>query len=486
MITLLLASIAFLLSLILGFIIVSLLWPDTLPAYSVFPLKCFLSVGIGFGITSCTFFCWLIIFVSPKECNFMSYAVFEIILGICMFLFLNRRSNRSIPLLRDSSSLNHRQKSSYILIAVSVFVLVSAMISFLYVSLRNPHGGWDAWAIWNLKARFIARGTEYYTNIFSETISFSHPDYPLLLPLSIARYWKYIGNETVMVPIIVAMLFVFSTAGLIFSSLSVLRSKTQGILALVVLLSASPFVANGAFQYADVPLSFFILSVIVLIAMHDFIEPKKYQLLSLAGMTAGLIAWTKNEGLLFFVVIVFMRFIVLIPFMGWKRCLRESLFFIAGAIPVLVTIIYFKIKLAPPTDIFIPSNKMAGAILVYQSLTEKLSDYSRYILIFNSMAKAIWQFSSISIGIIPLLLIYLFVCKSNKTKQNKFSIVTFFGTLVLMMAGYFFIYLISPYDLSWHLGTSLDRLILQLWPSFVFLLFFVVRTSEEISIGIKQ
>jgi hypothetical protein len=41
---------------------------------------------------------------------------------------------------------------------------------------------------------------------------------------------------------------------------------------------------------------------------------------------------------------------------------------------------------------------------------------------------------------------------------------------VLMLAGYFAVYVITPNDLSWHLATSLDRLFVQIWPLSVFVL----------------
>jgi hypothetical protein len=39
--------------------------------------------------------------------------------------------------------------------------------------------------------------------------------------------------------------------------------------------------------------------------------------------------------------------------------------------------------------------------------------------------------------------------------------------------------LTTPQDLAWQLRTSLDRLLLQLWPSAVFLYLLVVRTPEQ-------
>jgi len=47
------------------------------------------------------------------------------------------------------------------------------------------------------------------------------------------------------------------------------------------------------------------------------------------------------------------------------------------------------------------------------------------------------------------------------------------------------IYLVTPYELSWHLRYSSERLLFHLWPSFLFVYFMIVRTPEEVLSEIK-
>jgi len=42
--------------------------------------------------------------------------------------------------------------------------------------------------------------------------------------------------------------------------------------------------------------------------------------------------------------------------------------------------------------------------------------------------------------------------------------------LAIVLAGYFVVYINSPFELRSHLVTSLDRLMIHLWPSFLLLL----------------
>jgi hypothetical protein len=41
------------------------------------------------------------------------------------------------------------------------------------------------------------------------------------------------------------------------------------------------------------------------------------------------------------------------------------------------------------------------------------------------------------------------------------------------------VYLITPSDLAWHLGTSLGRLCCQLWPGFLLVAFMVLGRLED-------
>ena len=53
------------------------------------------------------------------------------------------------------------------------------------------------------------------------------------------------------------------------------------------------------------------------------------------------------------------------------------------------------------------------------------------------------------------------------------------GTLALTLAGLFAIYIITPYELRWHLRFSLNRLCLQLWPCAIFLFFASFRVQKS-------
>ena len=102
------------------------------------------------------------------------------------------------------------------------FVYAATVLSlaiFLMYSLDARHGEYDGWEIWNMHARFLFRGGSHWTDGFTNLLDYSHPDYPLLLPASIARSWLYSGVETQITPITIALAFTFGTVALLTFSL---------------------------------------------------------------------------------------------------------------------------------------------------------------------------------------------------------------------------------------------------------------------------
>jgi hypothetical protein len=81
---------------------------------------------------------------------------------------------------------------------------------------------------------------------------------------------------------------------------------------------------------------------------------------------------------------------------------------------------------------------------------------------------------------IPLLLFFYFLLVGASVKKKDWAATSIaLLLLVLMMVGYFFVYILSPFDLVWHLDTSLNRLLLQVWPLAAFAYFVILQAPEQ-------
>ncbi len=375
--------------------------------------------------------------------------------------------------------------------AVTGVTAVSAALSFLLTTLAEPHGKWDAFLIWNLHARFLFRSGAEWMDYFRSGLDWTHPDYPLLLPLAVERAWEYCGGETLAAPAVIAAFFTFSVAGLLASALGTFRGRDHGLLGTAVLLASPLFVLIGASQLADVPLSFYMLGAVALLFLHDRGTGREGALAT-AGLFTGLAAWTKNEGVLFCALFLSARPVASLFFAGSKRALKEFLLLAGGASPALLVLLMFKIAVAPQSDLI--AGQSPAVIL------EKLADPGRYGAILLACLRTGLTFTqgipdvrapfvpNPAIPGIALLALYFLIAGKESTPGYRQGIVTGWAIVLLMTAGYFFVLVITPHDLKWHLMTSLNRLFLQLWPLAVFLVFMSARSpgpAEEAGAGTK-
>lgn len=466
-------TVAVVLCLASGFLLVCLSFSRQRPLFSDLLLKVSLSVGFGLGIFSV--FCFLSMLLGTSRLLLVDFAVFALLV-VCILLFRTRgRSFINAPI---SSLPRHNAepapRSHSLLATAFVVSLCAAVYTAIIRTLAYPHGdGWDAFSIWNLHARFLFLGGSHWRDGFSPLIPWSHPDYPLLLPAAIAHFWSFVGHDTPAVPGIIGLLFTFSTVGLLFSALSILRGRTSAMLGATVLLATPAFIELGTSQYADVPLSFFVLATVALLCLHESRvqedpSPNSSGLPVLAGLAAGCAAWTKNEGLLFLCTILLARLLTLIrtgpP--SLTTIARRFAPMLVTIVPALLLIAYFKRSIAPPGDLFSDGT----------TALHKLTDPARYWAIARWYGKSFLRFGHWLVipGTLLLVAFYFAAGKTVRKRdlnQAELGLRASILALGLTLAGYFAVYLITPYDIYWHLRFSLPRLFLQLWPSAIFVFF---------------
>ena len=452
-------------------IFIHLIWPSHKVFNSQMAIKLFLSVGLGLGISSLSYWSFLMICGSYNGFSIMlEVTILIALIGACAIILLRTRHKN----FGNKQFSKNRIENEDILIWKKIPLLstgfwmgiICSILLFIIRSLNSPHGSWDAWAIWNMRARFLYRCQEHWIDAFSST--YPHTDYPLLIPANISRIWNYIGSENIYVPMIVAFLFTFSTIGLIVSSMIFIKNRNHGYLTGLILLSIPFFIIQGAGQIADIPFGFFVLSTIVLFFLKDKLPEKSAGFYFLAGIMIGLSAWTKNEGLLLILIVLFSHFVVTIFQKGWTSYLKEMVPLLAGLLPLLIITVQFKMRLNVSNDLVSERN--------FESMVNLLLDHNRYLVVGKSYLSYLNRKFLFIIIIIPIM---FKVLKLSGDRKYKASSTISFLIIFLLLSGYYMIYIISPHDLEWHLKTSLSRLYLQVMPSIIFVFFAVVNTIEK-------
>jgi hypothetical protein len=465
---------ALLVSLVIGSAVMWRMCPRTVPTTSDGLLVLSLGIGSGLGLCSLLLFLWLAL----SHGNGTREPILAVLLAILLAGAAALRWRRPAAPSPDVPGRLPWLKAAFGIAAVA------AVVSFVLFCLHAPSGGWDAWSAWNRDARFMFRGGEHWRDVLSSAEAGWTPGYPMLTPGAVAYCWYFVKTETLLAPNAIGFLFTLSVVGLLVSSLSLLRSGSQGLIAGIILLCSPQFIMQATKQYADVPLASFYLGAIVLLCLHDSLEDQRGWLV-MAGMLTGMAAWTKNEGLLFALVLVLVRCVVVCTSHGARAWVREVLPFALGLLPVLTVVFYFKFcMVGPGGDLAIQSGGTHDAMGRVMEQTphaflDRLLTVDRYLLIAKEFGSQVIAFGGWVVMLPPLLLMYMWVPGVNQARKDRPAIYTGLLTLILMTCGYFMVYVITPHNLAWHLNFSLDRVLMQLWPLAIFTFFLLVRTMEE-------
>ncbi len=381
--------------------------------------------GIAACLVSLVYFLSLQITALP----FVVTALFSICSLLVFFWFIKKQA---IQFRNDELGM-------ILPIMVVLFIFLSTFTSNS-IALAERYGEWDAWAIWNLQAKYLSDPLHWKKMLLN--VKNGHPDYPLFVPSVIAFFNRLLGNVRIEV---ISFAFSFWIAILIPAVLFIQTLRKSLILAILLLwyfASDTFYITRGVSMYADTTLAFFFLAALISVRQQE------HKLLWhwVAGACIGCCLWTKNEGMvlsLLFLVFYFKQF-------HQQRLLRPIVF--GAALPVII-LVFFKF-------VYAPANDMVGG----QNLQtfQQLFDFNRYKLIYSYFTdNFIHKFGTLRVVVLIYLGYHLLL---RKIPNKQFLLV------ITCLVAYFMVYVLSVQDLEWHLSTSADRLLHQLMPAMVYAL----------------
>lgn len=429
-------------------------------------LAAVISPGLGAGFASCSYFL-LLLATGRHRTSVWLDGIFWV--AVCTGLAAARVRTGDAP--ASGSELSNSPAASVstwrdplVLVPAAGCLLLAglATLSFWQHWAVTPHGEWDAWAIWNLRARAILRGAPDWASVFSPAIGWSHVDYPLLLPMTVARLWAYTGQENPVIPAVVAMLFFASSLVTVATLVGRWRGWPAGFLAGMALVVPRTFVFQGSCQCADIPIAFFVLVAIAsLLIGADAQNPGPW--LVVAGAAAGLSAWTKNEGMLLLLLVALVTAVR-------TRRFRALLQLAAGAAAPLFAIAMFHFRIAPPPNYLF--NTPGGG-----SISDKLLDPARWTMVTTRLAELLPKWGDVPAGALTVLAVSVVLIAGPDRRSLRRAA---WGLLMVtaMFAGYSLFYVITPLPLAWQIATSFDRLVAQLWPALVWAAFQVTGVGH--------
>jgi hypothetical protein len=397
-----------------------------------------LALPLGLGATSLLAFGWVVLVGAPGS----GYAVAEAALLAAAAWAAAAAGARAPAAPGGRAPWTRGDRALAAAIGVAA---CAAAAAFVLTSRRVPDGDWDAWAMWNLRARLIARADGPGAAL-AIPVAHAHLDYPLLLPLTVARLWAFAGAQAKAAPALAALAFTAAAVAIPSLAAALARGRRAGLLVAGVLLATHEVVSQGRAQYADVPLAALVAAAVALVAIAE--ERRAPAALVAAGLAAGCAAWTKNEGLL---LAAALAAVLAARAAAGRLPARALAALAAGAAPALLAVAAFKVRSG--AESYLTAGRTAGEVLALAL------DPSRAALILSSLAGELARFGH---GVLALgAAVALLVGRGDAARRPAWPL----ALLGVALAGYVAVYLVTPHDLAWQLRTSLARLLLQLWPA---------------------
>jgi hypothetical protein len=455
-------------AIVIGYLLVRVFNPllNLQPRWAVNAFHLGLATAFGIGITSIAFF---LLDVTGIAGPAAIYVIDGSMLALLLWRLLSIRKPSNADQALATSTPGFRW--TWLLVCIFSVAVIAVLIRLIEMSQALPVGDWDAWAIWNLRAKFLAGPAETWHYALSPLYNPIPSRYPLLLSGFIARLWKAGFTVDTTAPALTALLFFVALLALLVSAVALLRTAASGLLAGLVLLSTTSLLIWAPAQYSDVPLAVYSLGAIALLVLANSpLANRRFAMLG-AGFCASFAAWTKDEGISFLAFFL----TAYTGFWLWKRenaRLVAPTWLISGAAPGVLLALWLKFFLAGAAN----ASPAAGALRISQ-----LANFSGYVQVARGIFDVLLNLGSgVAHPLILLGILAIFI-RWDPEHLHRASAIPAAGALLLTFFSYCAVAMLrnTPDALAWQIGTAFDRLVLQLWPSAVLLFFVALRSIAD-------
>src|SRR3984885_12983220 len=172
-------AISILLALLIGFLLVQVFDPvrNMQPRWASILFGAALGTGVGMGTASIVF---LLLDGSGVATPAAIFGTDIATIGVLGWRWFRTRKSGRPRYYPDGTAPGFRW--TWLLALTFGIALLISWIRMVQMAAALPVGAWDAWALWNLRAKFLSGPGGAWRYALSPLISNSHPDYPLLLP----------------------------------------------------------------------------------------------------------------------------------------------------------------------------------------------------------------------------------------------------------------------------------------------------------------
>ncbi|MGA2280979.1 MAG: glycosyltransferase family 39 protein [Verrucomicrobiota bacterium] len=339
-------------------------------------------------------------------------------------------------------------------IVVPLVVTLAGLAMIAAGALSAPLVEWDAFAIWGFKAKVLTHEALRLTPAYFHdlTLSYSHLDYPLMVPFLTAGAYAAMGTVDDQTGKLVSVFLDVLVVPMVYLGLRwKLRRLPAACLSAIVTMLPVMF-RSGGVGCADLPLTMFYAGSIFYVAR--WIDRQQWQDLILAILFSVFAAFTKNEG----TVLVLMNGAVILGFGLWggrRRAWVGAAAFFMGLLAIDAAWLIWSRSL-PRTHEDYGSKLLSSALVTH---LPKLKEIIPAMLV-QTTEFHVWGLLWIMAGVLALL---------GWRALARPYVLALWILLGLHLMSYALAYSVTPWDLNVLMPMTVDRLLLHTVPAVIFL-----------------
>lgn len=322
-----------------------------------------------------------------------------------------------------------------------------------WMAWRSPLAGYDAWALWSMKARMLALGRlplSYFTHP-----ALTHPEYPLNLPLAEAALFQLPDALGTHLAALIGPACLGALILLFYAGLTRLYGRGVAAVAAALLALAPMLPAQASLGYADVPLTMYAGGASLYLLLWWRLRRPADAILM--GVLAGGAIWTKKEGSIVAALVLLAYCVSEMSRVGipWRGRLRGMGQVILATVALSLPWLLFTALHRAPAGDFLP--------MTPHVFLAHMSRLPQILLFLVGQLMTFDEFGLFWVGVAGVLLLFA-------RRLSRYG----YGLLFILL-GQLSIYTVSYVFSGWnpyidHITTSLYRLVMQAVPLALLLL----------------
>jgi len=350
------------------------------------------------------------------------------------------------------------------------FLICGISFEVIYAFFRaliKPIEAYDAIATYAIRSKIFYLGKSIPHDFFYNLSTlFPHPDYPLNIPLSEAFVYMFLGSLNDQLVKAIFPLFFVAILGILYFAVKRLSGRTSALICTFVLATVPQFNNFATNAYHDVPFAYYCF-VGTLFLLYWFKETKSLGYLCISAVMTALAGWTKNEGFVYCAANILLLLIFL--FVSRRSIKKKDV--LSGVLYIGIVLLV----LSPWLWVKLTANLVnsdVGSTTLGQLNVMKQA-YKIWPIFYEFQRQI---FGPKKWNLIWIIFIMSAIVYRKKLFDENQRYVTM--SLMLVMSGYIFAYLIGRDDI-WHMvGTTWSRMTMHFLPLTIYWLAILFSKSK--------